>query len=484
VAITKEEERRKTKAGPLLLFFGLGGVFAGVAYALKAKAAPKTPNLTGTVTDMVTGRPIPGVLVSLDSKQTLTDNSGKYSFADLTAGTYTVLFVKSAYADESFPGFNIVAGDNKFDVQMLRISLPVVDSGGVSTGGAKRRLSRYGGMLYNTYLKKVDGDDEVFVATSQDEGANWSPWQVTGPSSPGPGSKGQPSIAVDGNGDLSIVYRYAGNVYYDVPGLGPQRVNDAADDLCRGGPIILIDSNTLPHIFSLSDRGHGTGEWGQIFVRHAQNPPIWSKTDITGIGTGGGGSVRAGDFDVAINSEDKIELIWYCAVNGGMGVGWNARCFYVGSKGEVFLTNLGGSMAGHCGVVVDSGDNLFLRWENVVQFFGASLGPEEDYLAGGSQVGIAATRGDALYAVWSQNGAPNYPQRRNLYIRRRGSGQEGMWQGGDFLTDVEDDNDDPCLLWAKNPGSCVMSDYAVTWKREAADQILFGSPEFFAMMGA
>ena len=55
-------------------------------------------------------------------------------------------------------------------------------------------------------------------------------------------------------------------------------------------------------------------------------------------------------------------------------------------------------------------------------------------------------------------------------------------QAGEFLTDVEDHNDNPCLLWARYPGDSIISDYVVTWEREIADQYLFGSPAFFALL--
>lgn len=48
-----------------------------------------------------------------------------------------------------------------------------------------------------------------------------------------------------------------------------------------------------------------------------------------------------------------------------------------------------------------------------------------------------------------------------------------MWQAPRFLTDVDDNASQPRLL------PSLAEAYEVMWKREAADQILYGSPAFF-----
>ncbi len=486
MAIIREEEKKGTKAGPFLLLFGLGGALAGVLYwATSAKAEKPPPpgtNLMGTVTDAETGNPIPGVLVTMDGMQFFTDNSGNYAFVDIELGSYNISFDKPGYALEKFTSVPIVEGDNYLDAELTRLALPVIDAGGVSSGYANRRLSRFGSILYATYLKQVNGADEVFVAFSLDEGESWSRDQVTGPSSPGAGNKGSPSIAVDNNGDLCLVYGFGGHIYYDVLSggswLGPQQVNDSLNDSAGHGEI-LIDSLNNPHVIYLSDRGAGYGEWGKCYVRHAENPPIWSKTDFAAIGTGGGGAVSPGRFAVALNSLDRLELIWAYAVNGGMGVGWRPLCRYIGSKESKVLSTTTGVYGSPVDIAVDSSDGIVLIWGSNLQYYGATLGLIEVIGTATGQVSVAVTDSDRIYLIWSKPGATKYPQKYNLMLAQRGSGPGGILHGGEFLTDVEDQNQAPCLLWAKNPGYCQVDTYAVTWERETADQILFGSPEFF-----
>ena len=487
------EEKKESRAGPLLLFFGLAGVAGGLLWATRAKAAPPPPpppgtNLVGTVTDATTGNPIPGVLVLLDGMEFYTDNSGNYAFTDLDPGSYGVAFSKPGYVIETFPEWIIEEGDNELDVELERLALPVIDEGGVSTGGNKRRLSRFGGVLYATYLKEVNGAKEVFIAVSFDEGAIWTPRQATSASSPGSGDKASPTIAMDNNGDLCLVYGWGGNIYYDVLSggswLGPQRVNDAENDNASSGQI-LIDSLNNPHIIYLSDRGHGSGEWGKAFVRHAENPPIWSKTDFAQIGTGGGGAIARGNYAVALNSQDQLELLWSYGINGGMGVGWNSRTVYIGSKETKYLSTTGPYWGYSTDIAVDRSDGIILVWGATLQYYGSGLGPPEEIADVGGAVSIAVTRSDRVYLIWSRTGAPNYPQKSNLMLAQRGSGPAGILHGGDYLTDVEDNNSYPVLLWALNPSDCQVDDYFTMWERDAADQILFGSPEFFEpMIGA
>ena len=60
---------------------------------------PTTGDLTGVVTDARTGKPIPGVQVSLSvvGNTTTTSADGIYHFIDLPAGSFEVVFTKSGY---------------------------------------------------------------------------------------------------------------------------------------------------------------------------------------------------------------------------------------------------------------------------------------------------------------------------------------------------------------------------------------------------
>jgi hypothetical protein len=54
-------------------------------------------NLTGAVTDAVSGSPIAGVAVSIDGRNTSTSSSGAFSFTGLVPGDYNITFSKNGY---------------------------------------------------------------------------------------------------------------------------------------------------------------------------------------------------------------------------------------------------------------------------------------------------------------------------------------------------------------------------------------------------
>ncbi len=94
------EERR---ISPVLVLIPIGlGLAALVGIAALAFAAPPTPppglaNLYGKVTDAITGYPLPGVLVTLNSLEVYTNAAGNYSFESVETGEYLLQFSKEGY---------------------------------------------------------------------------------------------------------------------------------------------------------------------------------------------------------------------------------------------------------------------------------------------------------------------------------------------------------------------------------------------------
>lgn len=58
---------------------------------------PPVANLYGMVTDIYTGAPLAGVLVTIDGITTMTNASGEYMFAGLIPRSYTITFEKEGY---------------------------------------------------------------------------------------------------------------------------------------------------------------------------------------------------------------------------------------------------------------------------------------------------------------------------------------------------------------------------------------------------
>ena len=101
--MAKEVKRQGKGVPAVLLICGAAAAAAAALYfATRAKAAPEPPppglaNLYGKVTDALTGQPISGVLVSLNSWTVSTDSSGYYAFIEMEPGGYVLQFSKENY---------------------------------------------------------------------------------------------------------------------------------------------------------------------------------------------------------------------------------------------------------------------------------------------------------------------------------------------------------------------------------------------------
>ena len=59
--------------------------------------APLMASLFGVVSDSVTGQPLSGVKITINSTVVYTNTYGTYLLEDLTPGSYTVTFEKEGY---------------------------------------------------------------------------------------------------------------------------------------------------------------------------------------------------------------------------------------------------------------------------------------------------------------------------------------------------------------------------------------------------
>jgi hypothetical protein len=80
------------------LAVGIGLAALVIAIARKAEASPPgDAHLYGQVTDFSTSAPLSGVKVKLAGTEKVTDSSGVYVFADISPGTYNLVFEKAGY---------------------------------------------------------------------------------------------------------------------------------------------------------------------------------------------------------------------------------------------------------------------------------------------------------------------------------------------------------------------------------------------------
>jgi len=78
---------------------GIFGLITAIVAAIRAKAAPPPPppppglaTLWGMVTDAITGEPIKGIEITLNGWSYTTGTDGRYEFAEIEPGTYSLIF--------------------------------------------------------------------------------------------------------------------------------------------------------------------------------------------------------------------------------------------------------------------------------------------------------------------------------------------------------------------------------------------------------
>lgn len=99
----------------------LGTPWQGVLLKV-GEVTPGAFTLTGRVTDANTGKAIASGSITLDTKQATTNQDGNYSFANLEAKTYHIVFVKQGYTTLTK---NIaISKDTVLNIQMTSVGVP------------------------------------------------------------------------------------------------------------------------------------------------------------------------------------------------------------------------------------------------------------------------------------------------------------------------------------------------------------------------
>ena len=111
--VKKKEENKDDL--PILLLFGVG--LSGLFFWL-SRRKPGPANLSGLVTDFVTGDPVPGASVTLDGMSTTTDIEGFYSFIGLTPGNFIGTCSAAGYQTTDFGG-TLIAGNNTINIVLV-----------------------------------------------------------------------------------------------------------------------------------------------------------------------------------------------------------------------------------------------------------------------------------------------------------------------------------------------------------------------------
>lgn len=100
------------------------GIVGAAYYGFtKLVEAAEKATCSGTVRDATTGESLDGVLVTLNSLETLTDLSGSYMFEDVTAGKHTLSLFKEGFTEVSMT-IELQEGANTVDVNLVPIPVP------------------------------------------------------------------------------------------------------------------------------------------------------------------------------------------------------------------------------------------------------------------------------------------------------------------------------------------------------------------------
>jgi hypothetical protein len=75
-------------------------------------AATSSTNITGTVTDSKTSKPVRGVSIAVDGKpySAISNSKGKYILKIPVPGVYTIKFIKEGYQDKMEKGIEVAIG--------------------------------------------------------------------------------------------------------------------------------------------------------------------------------------------------------------------------------------------------------------------------------------------------------------------------------------------------------------------------------------
>jgi hypothetical protein len=78
-------------------------VLGAAALGAQAPAPPRPSGLVmGTVVDSLTGKPVPGAIITLGSSKVKADDDGRFVFADLPRGNYAIEASKAGYLDGAY----------------------------------------------------------------------------------------------------------------------------------------------------------------------------------------------------------------------------------------------------------------------------------------------------------------------------------------------------------------------------------------------
>ncbi len=101
----------------LVVFFAVFSMGASEC----CKEPPIFANLSGTITDEVSGNPIEGVTVEIASKSATSGADGKYSFFELPLGNFEINITKTGYKPIDNKAVALIAGENTQSFKLQQI---------------------------------------------------------------------------------------------------------------------------------------------------------------------------------------------------------------------------------------------------------------------------------------------------------------------------------------------------------------------------
>jgi len=341
---------------------------------------------------------------------------------------------------------------------------------GAITVGSQRKLARdSNGRLWVAWYETVAGDIHIWVAYSDDEGATWTPEDIT------PALAAQqthPSLAIDSANNLHVVWDGRGwgvNVgtfgiqYRQRSAAGVWSAVELIADNVRNQyyPSIAIDSLDRPHV---AFQGQGymplVLQWSLVY--HTRVGGVWSAALVIEQSAG-----LSGFPSIAVDSGDDIHLVW--AGGWGSDIQYNRRTGGVWGVQEA-VTNVPGNQEVPS-LALDSSGAPHVTWTGKTwglnpairniryrNRVGGAWGAHEAVTDEANEqrwANISINGVDSVFATWLGLGFGTFPARRQVMLRRRTA---GGWDANQQLTDINlAQGADPNLMWPGAPYSgCEM----------------------------
>lgn len=337
---------------------------------------------------------------------------------------------------------------------------------GSTAFGNGRRLARAStGRLWCAYVRNDGVNDQIYVSYSDDDGTTWTEEQVTDIAVAYRPQR-NPSIAIDSSDNIHVVWAGAGwapwlleyNIQYRRRVAGVWQAQEAVSDVRaeQSQPSIAIDSEDSVHVVWYG-AGHLPVVGDRSIVYRSRTGLGWATEEVL---------AQAAKFQyspaIAIDSDDNIHVVW-TGRNWGDNPG-NYNLQYIkrtaGIWGAQEAVSDKDAHQYRPSIAIDSEDNVHVVWYGTGWGNNPTIGniqyrrrtttwQTKEAITDSSQPQdfptISIDKDDDVYVAWQGYGWGTNPTIRNIQVRKR---LVGVWQASVGVTNRPLDQAYPNLIWA------------------------------------